>query len=245
MKRHNHVAFTLLELLIVVAIIALIASMLLPAIGRAKQQAKLARCTANLRQVGLATRMYLDDSGGWFFKYQEMVTGGTYWYFGFETSASLGAPEGQRQIDLTKAKLYPYFGTVGGIEVCPSFQYDLSTYKAKYKSASYGYGMNLRMDSKHESSWTAKGGRLIWFADCAQVNTWQAPASASNPLVEEWYYVDLAWKSVQFRHNGRANLLFCDGHVESMPFYPGSLDTSVPGAMIGRVNKLGDTSLFQ
>src|SRR5689334_17657174 len=69
MKHILRNAFTLLELLIVVLIIALIASMLLPAINKAKQQAKLAKCTSNLRQLGLAVRMYLDDSGGYFFKY--------------------------------------------------------------------------------------------------------------------------------------------------------------------------------
>lgn len=245
MKTRRSRAFTLLELLIVVGILALLATLLLPALGQAKQTAKTARCTANLRQLGLATRMYLDDSGGWFFPYQQIVPGGCYWYFGYETTVSLNAPEGQREIDLTKARLYPYFATVGGIELCPSFRYDLSSYKAKYRSASYGYGMNLRMSGQHESSWTSKGSRLIWFADCAQINTWQAPASPTNPLVEEWYYVDYGWKSFHFRHNGYANVLFCDGHVEAMAMYPGSLDTTVPQAKIGRVNKLGDSSLFR
>lgn len=245
MKRLSRKAFTLIELLIVIVIIALIASMLLPAINKAKQQARLARCTSNLRQLGLAVRMYLDDSGGRFFKYQEFVTGGCYWYFGYETSASISAPEGQRQIDVTKAKLYPYFSTVGGIELCPSFPYQWTTYKPKYSGASYGYGMNLRMDGSNESNWSSKGGRLIWFADCAQINTWLAPASLANPMMEEWYYVDYGWKSVHFRHNDRANALFCDGHVESLPMYPGTLETHLPGANVGRFNATGDTSLFQ
>ncbi|MSR65596.1 MAG: prepilin-type N-terminal cleavage/methylation domain-containing protein [Verrucomicrobiae bacterium] len=245
MKRNLRDAFTLIELLIVVLIIALIASMLLPAINQAKQQAKLARCTTNLRQLGLAVRMYLDDSGGWFFKYQNPVSGGCYWYFGYETSASLSAPEGQRQIDVTKAKLYPYFRTIGGIELCPSFPYELSAYKAKYKGASYGYGMNLRMDSAQESSWDNRGGQLIWFADCAQVNTFQPPASPANPLFEEFYYVDPVSKLVHFRHNGRANALFCDGHVEALSLYPGTLDTRLPAANIGRFNATGDSSMFQ
>lgn len=62
---NGHEPFTLIELLVVISIIAILASLLLPALKNARDRAKQIQCLSNFKQTGIAFGMYINDNDGW------------------------------------------------------------------------------------------------------------------------------------------------------------------------------------
>jgi prepilin-type N-terminal cleavage/methylation domain-containing protein/prepilin-type processing-associated H-X9-DG protein len=226
--------FTLVELLVVIAIIALLAGLLLPVISGSRGPAQAAKCASNLRQFSLAAQMYWEDNNGRTFSYGGVASsnGALYW-FGWIAS---GAEE-TRAFDAASGALYPYMGN--GVDLCPSFDYGSPQFKLKASTPTCDYGYNwflsppnhapLNMRTIHQPA------NVALLADAAQVNTFEAPASTNHPMFEEWYYIndDPTEPNGQFRHERRANAVYCDGHTGNQAMVPGTLDPRLPNQQIG------------
>ncbi len=70
--------FTLIELLVVISIIAILAGMLLPALNKARSRAQAIQCISQLKQIGVISLLYTDDSGG--FIPQTIYPTGHFWW---------------------------------------------------------------------------------------------------------------------------------------------------------------------
>src|SRR6185503_6239252 len=106
---------TLLELIVVIAVLAVLAALLVPVLARGKEAARWARCTDNLRQLGLAAQIYWDDNDGLTFPYLAGATnGGLRYWFGWLKPGG----EGERVFDASMGALYPLLQG-RGVELCP------------------------------------------------------------------------------------------------------------------------------
>ncbi|MBC8095117.1 MAG: DUF1559 domain-containing protein [Akkermansiaceae bacterium] len=243
MKRR---AFTLVELLLVIAIIATLAAMLLPALARGRESARRVKCMNNQRQLGIATHLYLDDNNGNFFRYIHGRTNAGQGQILWCGWLGPGA-EGARPFDATQGALYPYLKGCG-VEICPSLNYALSQFKFKASGAAFGYGYNLSLSSATDQQ--AKNVNRVLnptgialFADAAQVNDFQAPASRGNPMLEEWFWLSIStnfssasyYPNGHFRHARKANAVFLDGHAEPEQMVQGSIDRRLPSQCVGQL----------
>lgn len=236
--RRSTAAFTLVELLVVIAVIGILAGMLLPSVVRSRAAAEKAKCTSHLRQLGLAGQMYWDDHGGQAFRYfGDFTNGGALYWFGWLQQGA----EGSRDFDARQGALFPYLQG-RGVEVCPSLDYRSPLFKLKATGAAHGYGYNLLLSAPTNmppvnAQQLRRPEQTVFLADAAQVNTFLPPASRNNPLLEEFYYVSTNRfeATAHFRHRIRALAVFCDGHVGLEKMEPGSQDTRLPAAQVGRL----------
>jgi prepilin-type processing-associated H-X9-DG protein/prepilin-type N-terminal cleavage/methylation domain-containing protein len=235
-------AFTLIELLVVIATIAILAAMLLPVLSRGRLSAQHASCEGNLRQLGVATELYWDDNDGNCFECGPTnINSGQLWWFGWLGSGA----EGHRPFDLSVGKLFLYLNG-SDVRLCPSLDSQAPQFKLKATNVVFSYGYNWFLSPAIQPIIISKLRNptdTALYADAAQVNNFLAPALPSNPMLEEWYYLDNPtnypsssyYPHGHFRHSQRANVAFCDGHVGMETMVSGSVDPKLPNQFVGRL----------
>ena len=201
-KKNARRDFTLIELLIVIAIIAILASMLLPALNKAKGTAQGIACTNQLNQFGRYMTLYLDDNKEQF-HYSYETTNLPYSYGRYdETSSSFALHYVGGICNAYNAK--------GNLPIynCPAPPLFLGDYPG------YSYGMNIYLTyysvnnklSRHRAP-----SELMLFRDVAQKKT----GITHSPWI--FRSGDYAEEQTSFkyarRHSGNVNILFVDGHV--------------------------------
>jgi prepilin-type N-terminal cleavage/methylation domain-containing protein/prepilin-type processing-associated H-X9-DG protein len=202
-------AFTLIELLVVVAIIAVLISILLPALSRARENAKAVACLSNTKQLAIAVNMYMVAED----RLPYASTGNSFlksWY----------------------ATVSDYFGKNFAITKCPSVPADAWCYGAgSYLAADCSqyptnYGYNFVYLDGVGSSRIPDPSRTIIFAETSvdSAYTYEVGDIVSYPpsqiVGQPYLYV----RRPAPRHSGRCSVGFVDGHAESMKmgtlFYP-------------------------
>ena len=229
-------AFTLLELLVVIAIMAMLAGLMLPTMAQVRITARSAACRSDVRQMVLALHMYTHENNGWIFPQRQDFPGeGRLWWFGFEANGGPAA-EGQRNLDRTRGRLWPYYQHTDSIEVCPSFPVQSPHYKPKFNRnwTTYGYPQQLMNPVAPTNTTQIRDtSQTLAFADSAQINVFQPPATPSNPMFEQWYYIARFEQTVAYLHDRQANAAMFDGHVRTIEPQFG-LNEIFPEAPVGR-----------
>lgn len=245
--------FTLVELLVVVALISVIAALLVPAGWKIYEDASLAVSANNLRQLSVGGINYLTEHNQIYWRYRDVAPAGqtgTTWWYGFESAASKAMPEGARTFD---PNLGPLAGYVpAGVKPDPSFSLGGSAFKPKYKFGYIGIGYNvllgggwLGLTNSIKGTSINHPGQVVVFSTSAQVNNFQAPASVNNPMIEEFYGLDESQVTVHFRHHGYAMVTFADGSAGFLAMDPATKDTRLPKANVGRFAPGGSTLYLQ
>jgi len=239
-------AFSLVELVAVAAITLTLGAVIAPAGWKLYEQSSLAISANNLRQLGAGAQNYLADHRFVYWKYVDYPAGenGVLWWFGFEPEESRALGEGKRFFDAERSPLAGYIPAA--LRPDPTFRFTGRAFKPKFEYGYLGLGYNVLLGGgwmglePPKNHWSlAQPGQTVVFATSAQVNTFQRPASRTNPMIEEFYGIDHMNTTVHFRHRDQAMVAFANGSAGFLPMDISTLDARAPKAKVGRFAPVG------
>ncbi|NLF16888.1 MAG: DUF1559 domain-containing protein [Lentisphaerae bacterium] len=200
-RRLRRPLFTLIELLVVIAIIAILAAMLLPALSQAREKARSISCVNNLKQIGLAALMYVDDNKEMFMpRYQPVHV------YPSPADATLWHPRPGY-----KSLLDSYLGA-GEVGLCPTLAMDRYAYgyNAFFIKGVVAQAMIKRPSGILMAVDDAWGGAIAYHPSQGTGN-WGANFADPPGKAANW-----GVNTPIGRHSGKVNVTFCDGHVAAM-----------------------------